>query len=86
MIDTAPTIMPCLSNLTQMISISLVYVISAGASPVFGYIVDKTGRNLLWVSKVNSVSENYGNLISFFLIENFSLLNTIVCFPSFSVS
>ena len=27
---------------------SLVYLISAGASPVFGYAVDKTGFNLVW--------------------------------------
>ncbi|XP_033121743.1 major facilitator superfamily domain-containing protein 1-like [Anneissia japonica] len=28
---------------------SLVYFISAGASPVFGFAVDKTGRNIFWV-------------------------------------
>eukprot|EP00794_Sanderia_malayensis_P005634 gene5634-6330_t len=28
---------------------SLVYFISAGASPLLGYLVDKTGRNLIWL-------------------------------------
>jgi MFS family permease len=28
---------------------SLVYLISAGASPVFGFLVDRIGRNILWV-------------------------------------
>ncbi len=27
---------------------SLVYLISAGASPIFGFAVDKTGFNLYW--------------------------------------
>lgn len=28
---------------------SLVYIISAAASPLFGFIIDKTGRNVFWV-------------------------------------
>lgn len=28
---------------------SLVYIISAGASPLFGYVIDKTGRNVSWM-------------------------------------
>lgn len=28
---------------------SLVYIISAGASPLFGFVIDKTGRNISWV-------------------------------------
>lgn len=28
---------------------SIVYIISAVASPFFGFIVDKTGKNVLWV-------------------------------------
>lgn len=28
---------------------SIVYVISAIASPLFGYIIDKTGRNVMWI-------------------------------------
>lgn len=28
---------------------SLVYIISAGASPLFGFVIDKTGRNVFWV-------------------------------------
>lgn len=28
---------------------SLVYLISAVASPLFGYVIDKTGRNISWV-------------------------------------
>lgn len=29
--------------------ISLVYIISAVASPLFGYVIDKTGRNVSWM-------------------------------------
>lgn len=28
---------------------SLVYIISAAASPFFGFVIDKTGRNVFWV-------------------------------------
>lgn len=28
---------------------SLVYIISAIASPLFGFVIDKTGRNVFWV-------------------------------------
>ena len=28
---------------------SIVYVISAVASPLFGFIIDKTGRNVSWI-------------------------------------
>lgn len=29
---------------------SIVYSISAVASPLFGYVIDKTGRNVFWMS------------------------------------
>lgn len=28
---------------------SIVYVISAPMSPIFGFLVDKTGKNIIWV-------------------------------------
>lgn len=28
---------------------SIVYIISAVASPLFGYVIDKTGRNVFWI-------------------------------------
>lgn len=28
---------------------SIVYIISAVASPVFGLVIDKSGRNVMWV-------------------------------------
>ena len=28
---------------------SLVYIISAVASPIFGFCIDKTGKNVFWV-------------------------------------
>lgn len=28
---------------------SLLYIISAVASPLFGFVIDKTGRNIVWV-------------------------------------
>ena len=29
--------------------VSLVYIISAVGSPIFGFAIDKTGRNVVWV-------------------------------------
>lgn len=28
---------------------SIIYIISAVASPVFGLVIDKTGKNVMWV-------------------------------------
>lgn len=28
---------------------SIVYIISAVASPLFGFVIDKTGRNVFWI-------------------------------------
>lgn len=28
---------------------AMVYLISAGASPLFGFVIDKTGRNVFWI-------------------------------------
>lgn len=28
---------------------SMVYIISAIASPLFGFVIDKTGRNVMWI-------------------------------------
>ena len=33
-----------------LVSSSVVYIISAPASPVLGFIVDRTGKNVLWVA------------------------------------
>lgn len=38
-----------LSLLPVSLSPSIVYIISAPASPVLGFMVDKTGRNVVWV-------------------------------------
>lgn len=32
-----------------MLSGSIVYIISAPMSPIFGFLVDKTGKNIVWV-------------------------------------
>lgn len=42
-IDNMLTFMPF------SVFLSIVYIISAPASPVLGFIVDRTGRNVLWV-------------------------------------
>lgn len=36
----------CVSTFT----FSLVYIISAVAAPVFGFLIDRTGRNIVWMS------------------------------------
>ena len=36
-------------NISFFSTFSLVYIISAVASPVFGFCIDKTGKNIFWV-------------------------------------
>jgi len=39
-----------------VVCFSLVYIISAVASPVFGFLIDKTGKNIFWVILGTSVT------------------------------
>ncbi|XP_034947217.1 major facilitator superfamily domain-containing protein 1-like isoform X2 [Chelonus insularis] len=59
---------------------SLVYSISAGASPVFGFLVDKTGKNVLWV-----VISILGTVMAHGLLA-FSYENPYVCMISMGLS
>lgn len=36
-------------QISPLLFFSLVYIISAAASPIFGFAIDKTGRNIFWV-------------------------------------
>ncbi|KAG4066419.1 hypothetical protein HA402_007055 [Bradysia odoriphaga] len=44
---------------------SIIYIISAVASPVFGLVIDKTGRNVLWVFLSVSVTIAAHSLLAF---------------------
>lgn len=48
---------------------SLVYIISAVASPVFGFLIDKTGRNLFWVILGVTVTLGCHALLAFLFIS-----------------
>ena len=41
----------CISSLS-----GLVYLVSAVASPVFGFLIDRTGRNICWVLLAVAIS------------------------------
>ncbi|XP_072033849.1 lysosomal dipeptide transporter MFSD1-like [Amphiura filiformis] len=62
---------------------SLVYLISAGASPLFGYLVDKFGRNVLWV--ITGVVGTLGShgLLAFTFYNPFIAMSLMGC--SFSI-
>lgn len=56
---------------------SMVYLISAGASPLFGFVIDKTGRNVFWILiSVISTIAAHSSLA-------FSYLNPYVCMVSY---
>lgn len=48
---------------------SLVYLISAGASPVFGFLVDRVGRNILWVIAAVMISLGGHTFLAYSLIS-----------------
>lgn len=50
---------------------SIVYVISAFASPILGYIVDRLGRNILWVFIAVLVSLGCHALLTFTFLNPF---------------
>ncbi|KJE89648.1 hypothetical protein CAOG_01085 [Capsaspora owczarzaki ATCC 30864] len=48
---------------------SIVYIISAAASPVFGLLVDRTGRNLTWVIAATAVTVGCHVMMAFTFIN-----------------
>ncbi|RXG72516.1 Major facilitator superfamily domain-containing protein 1 [Armadillidium vulgare] len=50
---------------------SIVYIISAFASPLFGFLVDKTGRNIMWVFIAVLVSLGSHCLLAFTFLNPF---------------
>lgn len=44
---------------------SIVYIISAVASPVFGLVIDKSGRNVMWVFLSVSVTIGAHSILAF---------------------
>lgn len=48
---------------------SIVYVISAICSPLFGFLVDKTGRNIMWVAIAITVTLGAHSMLAFSFIN-----------------
>ena len=61
---------------------SLVYIISAAASPIFGFCIDKTGKNIFWVILGTTVTLGCHALLAFTFITPFvamvSILTSII--------
>lgn len=58
---------------------SLVYIISAVASPLFGFVIDKTGRNVFWVLLSVTVT------ICAHAVLAFTFFNPYICMVSWSI-
>lgn len=56
---------------------SIVYVISAFASPILGYIVDRLGRNILWVFIAVLVSLGCHALLTFTFLNPFIAMSVL---------
>jgi MFS family permease len=48
---------------------SILYIVSAVASPLFGLLVDKTGRNILWVFTAILVTIGAHGLLAFTFLD-----------------
>lgn len=48
---------------------SIVYIISAVASPLFGFIIDKTGRNVYWIAISVLATISAHSLLAFTLLN-----------------
>lgn len=44
---------------------SIIYIISAVASPVFGFVIDKSGRNVMWVFLSVAVTIGAHSMLAF---------------------
>ena len=53
---------------------SLVYFISAGASPFFGLVVDKTGRNVFWITLGTVITLACHMMLAFTFISPFIVM------------
>ncbi|XP_064614854.1 major facilitator superfamily domain-containing protein 1-like isoform X2 [Liolophura sinensis] len=56
---------------------SLVYIISAVASPVFGFLIDKTGKNIFWVCLGVLVTIGCHGLLAFSFINPYVSMSTM---------
>lgn len=56
---------------------SVVYVISAVASPLFGIMVDKTGRNIMWVAIAIMVTLGAHSMLAFSFINPYVAMVTM---------
>lgn len=62
---------------TDMIYFSLVYIISAVASPLFGFLIDKSGKNVFWVILGTFVTLGCHALLAFTFITPYVAMVSI---------
>lgn len=48
---------------------SILYLISAIASPLFGFVIDKTGRNVGWIFVATSATMGAHSLLAFTMLN-----------------
>lgn len=75
---------------------SIVYIISAPASPVLGFMVDKTGRNVVWVMIAVVTTLAAHMMLAFTLwnpwvamvmpVESFCTMHILIQFYLFKIS
>ena len=59
---------------------SIVYILSAVASPVFGFLVDRTGRNIVWVTVGTLTTLGSHAMLAFTFINPYvSMVNVWFC-------
>lgn len=57
---------------------SIVYLIAGIASPLFGFVIDKTGRNLFWVFISNIVTIVAHMLLTFTMVNPYISMVSIL--------
>ena len=57
------------NRLLYVVFFSLVYILSAFASPVFGFLIDKTGKNIFWVMMGVLVTMGAHGLLAFTFVN-----------------
>lgn len=74
----------CLIHI-DIFSYSLVYIISAVASPVFGFLIDKSGKNIFWVCLGVLVTIGCHGLLAFTFVNPYvSMVSHPTCCMSVS--
>ena len=59
---------------------SVVYIISAVASPIFGFVIDKTGRNIFWVFLAVLITLGCHAMLTFTFLNPFISMVSVMHF------